>query len=315
MEIKVGRVGVTNHAYKISNILYKCKKIPLCIVIKALQFLEKHKALNLFLVFVYGTALIFFHNFFVQLSVAAMNKLSLGVYNKLVLITSICTGAAALLLFVFYLLKNTENRVWKSVYGLVTLLLIGLHYAFLFEMNIEIIHAVEFAFLSLLLFPLTCSFGASVVFTLPFIFVNEWYQYTVLYPHYIHYFEFNDVVVDLLGCGLAMIMLWMAGKKAYSMGNMNKYALIFLAGLNILFCVLLLSCVLAQYPTEECNNTFLVLNKLENPHLFWQTHYFGQVYHVMKPVEGWIAINILCLFFTSMDWKSTEKRTGKTMTA
>jgi hypothetical protein len=170
-------------------------------------------------------------------------------------------------------------------------------------MNIEVVHVLEFTLLSVLLFPLLGSFGASVVFTLPFIFVNEWYQYVVLYPGYIQYFEFNDIVIDLLGCGMAMIFLWIAGVKPEETSAFwRNPEFVFLIAVNLLFLVLLATCVLTFYPGNKCENTFLVLNQLQNPHLFWQTHVYGAVYHVMKPLEGLVIVNGVCIFFSVMSF-------------
>jgi hypothetical protein len=283
--------------------LQKSEKLSLSMLLILLNRLKQHKALNLSLVFIYGISLIFLHDFFVGLSYNTMINLSLPVYNKVVLAISVCGGIAVLVSLLYMLYNTKEDRNKKIFFLLTTSLLIALHYKFLFEMNIEVVHVLEFTFLAVLLFPLTGSFGGAVVFTLPFIFVNEWYQYVVLYPTYIHYFEFNDIVVDLLGCGIAMIVLWIAGAKPG--GNpvplLKQPSVISLLIINLLFVVLLATCVFAFYPADKCSTTFLVLNQLPNPHLFWQTHVYGAIYHVMKPVEGMIAINLVCLFFIVMD--------------
>lgn len=232
-----------------------------------------------------------------------MNNLSLPVYNKVVLVVSICGGFAVFASLLYMLYKTKEDRNRKLFFLVLTSLLITLHYKFLFEMNIEVVHVVEFTVLSVLLFPLLGSFGAAVTFTLPFIVVNEWYQYTVLYLGYIQYFEFNDIVIDLLGCGMAMLFLWIAGAKpklTFVFGIMPE--LIFLIAVNLLFLVLVATCIFAFYPEGKCGTTFLVLNQLPNPHLFWQTHVYGAVYHVMKPLEGLVAINLVCLFFAGIDF-------------
>lgn len=233
-----------------------------------------------------------------------MNNLSLPVYNKIVLVFSLCAGGAVFTSLLYMLFKTKQDRNRKLFFLVLASLLIALHYTFLFEMNIEVVHVVEFTVLSVLLFPLLGSFGASVAFTLPFIIVNEWYQYVVLYPGYIQYFEFNDIVIDLLGCGMAMIFLWVAGVKPE--GNpavfFKRAELILLLAINMLVVILLATCVFAFYPEGKCDTTFLVLNQLQNPHLFWQTHVYGAVYHVMKPVEGLVAVNGVCLFFSIMDF-------------
>lgn len=278
-------------------------------VMNFINWLKQHKVLNLVLVFLYGFLLIFFHDFFVHLSIDMMNGLSLPVYNKLVLVISICGGVAVFVSLLYMLYKTNENRNRKLFFLLLTSLLIALHYKFLFEMNIEVVHVIEFAVLSVLLFPLLSSFGASVAFTLPFIVVNEWYQYVVLYPSYILYFEFNDIVIDLLGCGMAMIFFWIAGVKPDNNQTaiFKRPEVILLVAFNFLFVVLITTCVFTFYPEGKCDNTFLVLNQLQNPNLFWQTHVFGAVYHVMKPMEGLVAVNFVCLLFTLMDYVANNK--------
>ena len=282
--------------------MQKSEKLSLSMLLILLNWLKQHKAVNLSLVFIYGISLVFLHDFFVGLSYNTMNSLSLPVYNKVVLIVSLCGGVAVFASLLYMLYKTTENRRWKLFFLLATSLLIALHYKFLFEMNIEVVHVLEFTLLSVLLFPLLGSFGASVAFTLPFIFVNEWYQYVVLYPGYIQYIEFNDIVIDLLGCGMAMIVLWIAGVKPVSQPLYKKPEIIFLAVVNVLIVVLLATCVLTFYPDNKCENTFLVLNQLQNPHMFWQTHVYGAVYHVMKPLEGLVIVNGVCVFFSFMSF-------------
>jgi len=276
-------------------------------LLRFISWLKQNTVLNLSLVFIYGFSLIFFHDFFVKLSVNAMNNLSLPVYNKVVLIVSICGGVVVFASLLYMLFKTKESRNGKLFFLLLASLLIAMHCRFLFEMNIEVVHVLEFTLLSVLLFPLLGSFGAAVAFTLPFIVVNEWYQYVVLYPGYIQYFEFNDVVIDLLGCGMAMVFLWIGGAKSKPVSVFwRKPEVVFLFTINLLFVILLATCVFAFYPEDKCGNTFLVLSQLQNPHLFWQTHVYGAVYHVMKPVEGLVAVNLVCLFITGMDFFSVK---------
>lgn len=279
-------------------------------VISFIDWLKKYPLLNIVLVLCYGVALIFFHDFFVQLSVKAMNGLSLAVYNNVVLAVSVLLGLSLLGFLLFRLVSTKEQKTAKLTFLLITFLLVALHYKFLFEMNIEVIHVIEFALLSFLLFPLLKSFSASIVFTLPFIFVNEWYQYVVLYPKYILYFEFNDIVFDLLGCGLLMILLWVLGAetKPIKRSWWKRPELLFLFSVDVLFALLVLTCTFSFYTETKCDNTIFVLNGLADPHTFWHTHVFGAVYHVMKPLEGLVAVNLVCLFFIAMDSVAARSR-------
>lgn len=268
-----------------------------------IEYLRQRRVLNLVLVFVYGISLILFHDTVVQVSVKVMNNLSLPVYNQVVKWAVITLGISAALSLIYLLRKNKENRNIKLFFLIVTLGLAIFHFMVMLEMNIEMIHALEFMILAVLLFPLTGRFGAAIIWGLPFIFVNEWYQYQVLYPGYINYFEFNDIFLDLLGCGLAMIALWLTGAKSQGITSFFKRPeLFFLMGVNVLFAIALLTCYFSMHTTTQCDNTWLVLSLLENPNQFWQTHAFtGAVYHVMNPIEGLLAMNLLCLFYMRMD--------------
>lgn len=269
-----------------------------------INYLQNRKLLNLALVFGYGIALILFHDTVVQVSIKVMNSLSLDTYNQVVKWICIGVGLVVTALLIRALAKSRENKVAIISYLLVSLGLAIAHFFVMLEMNIEMIHALEFTILAVLIFPLVGRFGAAIVFCLPFIFVNEWYQYQVLYPGYIKYFEFNDIFIDLIGCGVAIIVLWINGVKPKTPvpAYWRRPELLFIICTIGLCLNLVNACFFAQYTSTQCENTWLVLNLLDNPHQFWQHHDFtGAVYHVMNPKEGMVALSLLCLFYMSMD--------------
>lgn len=273
-------------------------------IVTLVNWLERHKKLNLALVFLYGVVLILLHDDAVQLSIALMNSFGLAEYNLAVKWFSLGFGLVIAGVFAWGLLKSTKNTGWKAFFLFFIGGLIVLHFLSMLEMNIEMVHALEFTLLAFLLFPLTRSFSAAIIYCLPFILVNEWYQFKILYPHYIKYFEFNDIFLDLMGCGMAMISLWLMGisVKKSEKKFWRKPEFLSLAALNIFFGLALATCVFSLYDSTQCDHTLIVLNQLENPFEFWRTHPFtGAVYHVMKPVEGMVAISLLCLIYIGMD--------------
>lgn len=269
-----------------------------------LDYLRKRRLLNLVLVFTYGISLILLHDPVVQLSIKAMNSLSLSIYNNVVRWASLAFGLIVVAYMVLALFRNSENREWKLFFLMLSLALAVMHFLVMLEMNIEVIHVIEFTILAVLIFPFIGRYGAAIVFCLPFILVNEWYQYQVLYPGYIKYFEFNDVFMDLVGCGLAMIALWVSGiKPIKSIPTFWKRPeFLSLMGLIGFYAIAITTCLLALYTATQCENTWLVLSLLEEPSQFWQTHEFtGATYHVMNPKEGMIAISLLCILYMVMD--------------
>ena len=273
--------------------------LPDCI-----NWLETHRIANLLLILLYFFFIYFMHDPMVHLSVWVMNLMSLSIYNKVVLAISVLS----LILFITFISqqfrKYGDNRLLKIIYLLFTVGIIALHFHTMFEMNIEVIHVFEYPLLTLLIFPLTRRFGASIMFTIPFMLMDEWHQYIVLYPGYVDYFEFNDVMIDIYGCGLTMIALMMCGvrgelpvKPAWKRPEfiLQVVALVALA-------IAIQTCFVAVYETGKCSNTWLVLNRIHEPVTFWRK-FPGRdvVYHVMQPIEAIIAISMLATIYLGLD--------------
>ena len=256
------------------------------------------------LVFSYFIFIFLMHVPCAKLSVFVEHHLSLPVYNKVVIAISILLLILYIAFVLTHLKDRADNRIHKIIYLLLVLLFIILHVRIMFEMNIEIIHIFQYSILAMLLFPLTRRFGAAVCFAIPFMLVDEWNQYINLYPGYVEYFEFNDVILDINGCGLAMITLYIIGVE----GSQNLKPLWkrpeFMAILAFAFAVLIAvkACFIALYTADKCNNTWLVLNIIKEEQFFWRK-FPGRdaVYHIMQPIEAIAAIIGLALFYFGLD--------------
>ncbi len=265
------------------------------------------------MVIAYSLAIILLHDTFVNISILVMNNYSLPVYN--ILVRNVF-GGLGFVLFVFLLFKITKSnqKLLLLFYLFSVAVLMGIHAAFLFEMNIEIIHAIEYALLALLMYSFTGRYGAAIIFCIPVMLIDEWRQYLVLYPGYTQYFEFNDIVMDVLGCGFAMLALKISGVE-FSGKNVavfyKRAEFIFLAIFVFSFFILLQTCVFSAHIKYSCNNTLIPLSKLENPDSFWQIHSFTKAtYHVLSPVNGMLIITALCLFFMALDGYSSSAKTS-----
>lgn len=260
------------------------------------------------LAIVYGLAIVFLHDWFVQLSIKVMNHFSLLVYNVLVRNFSLAIGA---LVLGFCSWKVFLNKRFDLLFFLFILLaLLVLHWLFLFEMNIEIIHALEFGLLALLLYGATCNAGAAVILCLPFMLIDEWVQYSLLYGNYNKYYEFNDLVLDILGAGLAILVLKIIEKERKTVllpfWKRNEYRVLFV--LLIFFCVLVLSGVLAAHQSQVNTYTIFTLSRIDAPELFWQTHAFtGAKYHILAPLPGAFIMFVLCVLLGCIDYSFIQK--------
>lgn len=240
----------------------------------------------------------------VHVSMWVEGHLSLPVYNK--------ATAVVYLLFLFVLSwvlwrqfpRYKENQKLKIFYLLTTIALVIIHSRFMFESNIEIIHSFEFTFLALLLFPLSRRFGAAIFFALPFMLVDEWYQYIKLYPDWNDYFDLNDVVMDTYGCALTMCVIFMMGVRPQ--GNSKPFwqrpEFIGLVTLGVVVGVLFALNIIVPYMSQKTSATWLVMNERLSPEPFLRAHPTHNImYHVMKPLEGLLVIALLHLFYFGLD--------------
>jgi hypothetical protein len=275
----------------------------------SIHWLAAHRAINVGLVLGYALFILLAHNAFVMHSIWVMNALTLPVYNAVIATLTGALGVGFFVLMVSYLSTKSPDRPLKLVYLHAILVMLVVHHLVLFEMNIEVIHALQFAVLAFLLFPFTQRFGAAILMGIPMMILDEWYQYQVLYPDYVQYFDFNDILMDMLGCALLMCGLWIAGitSKSSPRALYLRPEILTAALLIVAIAVGMFTCILVPFPTDACPNTWLVLNKLPNPLIFWQAHPFtGRIYHAMPPMEGMAVILGISVFFLGMGRKAID---------
>lgn len=273
---------------------------------KAVLFLEKRRAINLFLVLLYMAAIIGLHDFMVQQSIIMMNYVGLENYNKYVAYISVFIAIIIISFLAFHFYKDPTDRVKKGFYLFTTLILMASHFHFMFEMNIEIIHSLQYGVLGILLFPLSRKIGLSAILSLPIMLIDEWYQYQILYPGYVEYFEFNDIIMNILGLALFSTILWIGGAhlKTYSIANILKHLGLKIISLYIIITILLLiTGIVVLYPEQADNSTWLILNTVKSKS-FWVIHKFTKAqYHILRPIESFFGILLLFVFYLGLDFR------------
>jgi hypothetical protein len=267
-------------------------------------WLEQRKGLTLVFAIAYFFFILFMHDPMVHVSLWVQAQLSLATYNLVVAIVYLVFLAILLALLRKNLFTPIDEPELKLSYFFVTVLFIIVHSRFMFDSNIEVIHSFEYMFLAFLLFPLTRRFGAAIFFTIPFMLIDEWYQYIVLYPETNDYFDLNDIAMDTYGCALMMGILMLMGIK----GQPNPKPLWrrseFIALVIMLFALAIAYklCIVVAYANQKCNNTLLVMNERLSPEPFLRLHPTHNImFHVMKPMEGIALFSMLALFYFGMD--------------
>jgi hypothetical protein len=140
--------------------------------------------------------------------------------------------------------------------------------------------------------------------------IDEWNQYINLYPGYVQYFEFNDVILDINGCALAVLTLMIFGVEGTKILSplWKRSEFIGLSLFIIVVAVALFTCAVTLYEAGKCSNTWLVLNILHEPPTFWRK-FPGRdaVYHIIQPMEAIMDIVLLSLLYFGMDsFRKTE---------
>jgi hypothetical protein len=274
-----------------------------------IKWLQKHPLVNAVLVIAYFLFIIFMHHPLVLHSVYIEHKLGIETYNLVVAVVFMAVLLGLLYFTAKQFMLHPQNRQRKIVYLLITLGLLFIHSRFMFDSNIEVIHSFEFTFLAFLLFPFFGRFGAAVFFTLPFMLIDEWYQYILLYPGWNDYFDLNDILTDTYGCILTMLLLMIAGVKGEETKPLVKRPeFIGLISAVIIVVLLMNMCVIVPYASNACSNTLLVMNESLTPEPFWRAHPTHHIqYHVMNPTEGLIAVALLHLFGLGLNGYSFRK--------
>lgn len=274
------------------------------LLVRSSLWLRKHPLVTVGLILLYTAFILLMHNTMVNVSVAVMQNLGLALYNKVVMGVMIATAVFGGGWVVWNLWKHEEHRFVKLFFLIASVGWFAIHAITMFEMNIEIIHAAQYAVAAFLMYSLTGRAGAALVFTLPIMLLDEWYQMKVLYPDYVEYLELNDVVLDLLGAGTASILLWIAGVPTIRKPIQARTELYTLTAMAAVVGLLIATCTVVYYPAEVCENTWLVLNNLKDPLATWQIHPLTQAeYHVLTPPEAFMVIlGVVGFYGLSDEW-------------
>jgi hypothetical protein len=272
------------------------------------NWLRQHPVVNLLLVCGYVLFVVFAHEWFVNLSVKVMNSLTLETYNQLVAAIA-ATAVVAILVFVVWAVRKKVRVAYSGiVFLLLVLSALVMHFFVLTEMNIEFIHAMEFGVLALLIFPLVGRYGAAAIYALPVMVLDEWYQYQVLFD-YVEYFDFNDILLDLLGAGLFLsILKAFRRESAHGLTVFKRHEFYSLLVFIAITTLMLASSMVVPYAADYAENTLLILNDIQEPYGFWREHpLIGSTYHVLEPISGVITTFSVCLIYLAMDPTSSEK--------
>jgi len=263
------------------------------------DWLKTHKIANVFLAIIYYLLVVLPHEE-VGIWVAQTLDQPYGrdTYNLIILVL----GSLGLFGYLWTLwsgvkqLKEGKRKVWFAF--LMTLFFIILSFNTLLVVNVEIIHFVQYAILAILLFPLFHNYQDTLFYAMVLGAIDEGYQYFVLAPLRTDYFDFNDVIIDLIGAALGLLLLWASGIKDKITNKSWLQSPTFI-GFSILILAVIISYstgLLAIFPAKgEEQAPILLVRKIQKS--FWTIIHPNVKFHVITPLEGVLILGCLFNFY------------------
>lgn len=259
---------------------------------KFIKWLSTHNSAAFLIVVIYYALVILPHEW-VGVNVNALFKsMPRTSYDLIVLTISLVGLFFVLGVFSKELIRHPERKKLLLYFGL-TLLLIFLVNSYLFVINIESVHYLQYAVGAILLFGLIGHYYVVLFVATLIAILDEGYQYFYLSPHRTDYFDINDIITDFLGAAFGLLLLktlsvegWGSESKKMQRGFWIPLVLALVS-----FIVLLQTKLLSVYPSNE---KFMLVRKVQEG--FWTTVHPNVTFHVVAPVEG--AIIICGLFVT-----------------
>lgn len=268
-----------------------------------LEFLNDRIILSLSLLIIYYLLVVLPHKEVSDFFIRLVDGVPRNVYQTAVLLV----GLVLLVVYVFFVVRNILVREWKKniiFYLFSTLLFVVLSFKIIIVHNIEIIHFAQYAGLAILLFPIVKRFGDTIFWATLLGFIDEAYQYLYLKPDGTDYFDFNDVILNLLGAGLGVLLIFSSGfyllrihRKKWYRSAVN-ITLIFLI---IAVLILFQTSVISLYPSEDGSYCSFILIKIQETGFWKPVTSLDTRFHVVRPLEGTIIIILLLMFYSTMD--------------
>ena len=275
-----------------------------------IDWLSKHRLINIQIALIYFLFIVLSHDTATKIADWFKRTLTLPTYNLVItIIVIVCL--ILMMTFIIRAIPEIKGFRKKLIYPVVSILLMIVAYKYLLVVNIEAIHFFQYALLALLIFPLIKSYGDTVIWATLLGTVDETYQYIILNPAF-QYFDFNDIVLNLLGAGLwvSIIALFcLSGSSKLLHRKLFSPGIITVILITVLMGILFFLNILKLYPDESPTNNFfsIILNRAQPSGTFWTELYGDRVYHILSPREGMIIILALLIFYKTLDYHTELK--------
>ncbi len=269
-----------------------------------IRWLSDHKLGNILILIAYYAIVVLPHEKVGYIIAKLFDNFTRDKYNAIIL--WIFLGLTFILgLMLFKAVRRHHQKGLLLTYILMTAFLMIFCFNALFVINVEVVHFPQYACFAILAFPLIGSFPRTLFWTIVAGAIDEGYQFLVLAPRRPDYYDFNDVVINLVGAaaGLIILKIFSVPERKALGPFLKKPELLFLAGLVSALAIMYVTGHFAIVDTSE-NPAFLTL--IHKPVEGFWTMPPGPYakYHVLRPLPGLIIIILLFVFYSGLSDKS-----------
>jgi len=270
------------------------------------NWLSQHRLINLVLIFIYFLLVVLPHEQVGLLVNKIFGDLETSTYNLIITIIS-TTLLCVIILFFYKKIKQHPNQKIIWFYLISTILFAILSFKILFVVNIEFVHFVQYAVFAVLCFPLTLNYTHTIIWTTLAGALDEAYQYFYLSPHRTEYYDFNDVIINLIGAafGLIVVKIINPAYQSFSWKTFFQSHLFYcLVNVSLLIAIAFASNKIGLYPNDT-EAQYLLVKKM--PTQFWSTVHPEIVYHILLPFEGLLLMTGLFIFYSRLENEEIQK--------
>ncbi len=236
------------------------------------------------------------------------SEVSRTYYDNFVMIC-IAIFATFGILFLAIQARKLSSISWTGIaYIVITTLLMLAAFKLLIIVNIEAIHFLQYGIMATLLMYIFNRYDISIWTILWLACIDEGYQYWHLAPDKTSYFDFNDVVLDLLGGGMALSILFFLGKQSSTLQRFHRIWLTSIYVPSLIWLgYLFISERMGITPTAQHDYQYVLMKEI--PDGFWSVDRKVNKFHILRPWTGLIISVALCLFYASLDrWSSKASK-------
>lgn len=268
---------------------------------KFVSFISRQKGVGIAIALVYYILVVSLHLEFGKFIARTLDvPLGRNTYNLIVLILASILLGAFLIWFFRGIRQQSkyDNKVTMFYLG-VTIALIIISINVIMVVNVELIHVLQYAILAILLFPIVGRYYDVLFWTTFFGAVDELYQYLYLAPTATDYYDINDVIINMLGAVMGLLLLRSQGisERLKKVKWQQSSWLKGLTGLSILILTLWLIGQLTFYPTDD--EVIFEFIRDFTPG-FWREIPPKVLFHVIQPLEGAIILISLFVFYKNI---------------